>query len=191
MDGVLVESYEAWFHLTAGAARDLGYPPVSRAAFHAAWGQGLDADVRTFYPRHTTDEIERYYTRHFRDHAEHLRVEPDAARVLDELRRRGVRTAVITNTPAALAREILGCAGLRVDSLVGGTDVPQAKPAPDMVLRGCELLEVPASRAIVVGDSRFDAEAASAARVYFVGFKMEGDTRIERLVEVLDLVGSE
>ena len=37
MDGVLVESYEAWFHLLAGACRDLGYPPLSRDLFDSSW----------------------------------------------------------------------------------------------------------------------------------------------------------
>ncbi|MFN7951225.1 MAG: HAD-IA family hydrolase [bacterium] len=191
MDGVLVESYEVWFHLIDGASRDLGYAPVSREAFHASWGQGVDADVATFFPRHGVDEIERYYTLHFRDHGEHLRIDPAAAPVLAELRQRGVRTAVITNTPRELAREILAIASLRPDVVVGGNDVARAKPAPDMVERACELLAVARGEAIVVGDSRFDEEAARGAGVRFVGFRRPGDLDIERLAQVLDLIATE
>lgn len=188
MDGVLVESYEVWFQLTNGAARDLGYSRISREDFHASWGQGVDADVRTFYPGHTRDQVEDYYTRHFRDHGAHLRVDPDGAPVLAELHARNLRTAVITNTPGALAREILSCASLSPQALVGGTDVPHAKPAPDMVLRACSLLGVETSQAIVIGDSHFDAEAAAAAEVFFVGYKRAGDATIDRLREVLAFV---
>ncbi len=190
MDGVLVESYEVWFHLINGATRDLGYASVSRETFHASWGQGVDADVRMFFPRHDASEIERYYTHHFRDHGAHLRIDPDAAPVLDELRRRGVRTAVITNTPHELAVEILSIASLAPDFVVGGNDVARAKPAPDMVERACELLSVPRGEAIVVGDSRFDEEAARGAGVGFVGYRRAGDRTIERLPEVLELVSA-
>jgi HAD superfamily hydrolase (TIGR01509 family) len=190
MDGVLVESYEVWFHLIDGAARDLGYPSVSRERFHASWGQGVDADVATFFPRHTAAEVESYYTRHFRDHGAHLRIDPHGVAVMAGLRERGVGVAVITNTPHDLALEILEIAGLAPDVVVGGNDVPSAKPAPDMVVRACEILGVARSEAIVVGDSRFDEEAARAAGVRFAGFRRAGDDRVESLPEVLALVAA-
>lgn len=189
MDGVLVESYEVWFHLIAGAARDLGYPPVSREAFHASWGQGVDADVASFYPRHSAAEIERYYTAHFRDHGAHLRVDPDGAGVLARLAASGVRTAVITNTPHDLALEILAVARLAPEVVVGGNDVAAAKPAPDMVVKACAELGLAADEAVVVGDSRFDEEAARGAGVHFVGFRRPGESRVESLPEVLGVVG--
>lgn len=189
MDGVLVESYEVWFHLIDGAARDLGYPAVSREAFHASWGQGVDADVASFFPRHTAAEIERYYTAHFRDHGAHLRIDPDGASVLARLAASGVRTAVITNTPHDLALEILAVAKLAPEVVVGGNDVARAKPAPDMVVKACAELGLAADQAIVVGDSRFDEEAARGAGVHFVGYRRGGDSRVESLPEVLVLAG--
>ena len=189
LDGVLIDSYEVWFHLTNGAARDLGYPGISRERFAEAWGQGIEADVEGFYPDHTVAELERYYDAHFLDHSRHLDVDSEASRVLRELRSRGVSTAVITNTPAPIARGILDAANLPVDAVVGGTDVPRPKPAPDMVQRACDLLDVAPVDAVVVGDTRFDLEAAGAAGVEAVGLRIDGDRRIERLEDVLELVG--
>ena len=68
MDGVLVDSYEAWFHLMNSAARELGYPPISRERFCDVWGQGPDLDVELFFTRHTIPEVEAYYNSHFRDY---------------------------------------------------------------------------------------------------------------------------
>ena len=73
--------------------------------------------------------------------------------------------------------------------LVGGTDVPRAKPAPDLVLRACERLGVAPGEAILVGDTRFDREAAAAAGVRFVGLRLEGDVKLERLSDVRLLLG--
>jgi hypothetical protein len=58
MDGVLVDSYEAWFHLVNAAARDLGYPPINADQFRKMWGQGVDLDVEILSTRHTVPEIE-------------------------------------------------------------------------------------------------------------------------------------
>jgi beta-phosphoglucomutase-like phosphatase (HAD superfamily) len=55
-----------------------------------------------------------------------------------------------------------------------------------MVLRACELLGVEPSEAVVLGDTRFDLEAAKAAAVWAVGVRIDGDDRIERLEELLE-----
>ncbi len=182
MDGVLVDSFEAWFRLMNRAARDLGYPPITRARFHEIWGQGVDLDVKLFFTRHSVTQMEAYYTLHFRDHAEHVRVNPRARAVFDELRKRGRGIAVITNTPSPIAREVLRHAGLEPDVLIGGTDVPQGKPAPDMVLKALELLEAAKAEAILVGDSHFDREAAAAAGVTFYDYNIQADNELDALL---------
>jgi phosphoglycolate phosphatase/AHBA synthesis associated protein len=148
----------------------------------------VDADT-AFYPGRTTEEIEALYLRHFRDHTHRIQPHPQAREVFSGLRASGTRIAVITNTPSPMASVILGELDLKPDALVGGTDVPRSKPAPDMVLRACELLNVDAKEAIVVGDSRYDKEAAAAAGVRFCGFGIEGDETLERLTDLLCLMG--
>jgi phosphoglycolate phosphatase/AHBA synthesis associated protein len=190
LDGVLVDSYRVWFHLVNGAARELGYPPISPEAFRSSWGQGIEADVEKFFPRHSVAEIEIYYGDHFRDHLEHLGVVPEVPRVFETLRERSLGTAVITNTPAPVAWDMVNRAGGTPDLLVGGTDVSRPKPAPDMVLRACELLEIAAGEALVVGDSRYDREAARAAGTAFAGLGIEGDVRLDRLSDVLRITAA-
>jgi len=185
LDGVLVDSYRVWYHLMNGAARELGYPLISPEAFHSCWGQGIEADVEKFFTRHSVAAMEVYYGDHFRDHLDHLGVVPEVARVFETLRARSQRTAVITNTPAPVAWDMVHRTGGSPDLLVGGTDVPRPKPAPDMVLRACELLEIPVGEALVVGDSRYDREAARAAGTLFAGLGIEGDVQLERLVDIL------
>ena len=187
LDGVLIDSYEVWFQLLNDTARAFGVAGVSRELMREGWGQGVEADVRRFFPHKTVAETEAYYHAHFMDHAAHLRVDPEARAVTEALRARGLRQALITNTPSPLAREILRAASLELDEVVGGTDVPNAKPAPDMVIEACRRLGVASADALVVGDSRYDREAARDARVRFVGLRIDGDARIERLGELLEL----
>jgi phosphoglycolate phosphatase/AHBA synthesis associated protein len=188
LDGVLVDSYEVWFRVQNDLSRELGRPPIPRDAFRAGWGQGIEEDVRAYYPDSTVTEVEAFYDRRFPEHLEHLAVMAGAAELFDALRARACPTCVITNTPAPLARRMLGRAGIVAGAVVGGTDVPAPKPAPDMVLRGAELLGMDVARVAVVGDSRYDREAACAAGAMFIGFRIDSDRRVDRLEEVLDLL---
>lgn len=117
-------------------------------------------------------------------------VNPDAAPLLESLRSRRLPLAVVTNSPTRLAEEILSAAGLApfFHRIACADQVPRAKPAPDLVLHACRGLEVPSSEAWMVGDSRFDREAARTAGAFFVGLGLDGDARLERLGELDYLV---
>jgi phosphoglycolate phosphatase/AHBA synthesis associated protein len=188
LDGVLVDSYEVWFHVLNHTAREFGAAPVSREVFASGWGQGIEKDVERFFRDRTVAEVEAFYHAHFMDHASHLKVDPDARVVIAALRSAGLGQSLITNTPGPLAAKILASVGLELDAVVGGTDVPRGKPAPDMVLEACRRLGVTPAQALVVGDSRYDRDAAAAAKVRFVGLRFDGDQRIERLVELPSLL---
>ena len=190
LDGVLVDSYEVWFQAMNTVARELAVPPISREAFADCWGQGVEQDVERFYPDSSVPELEDRYARAYPKHLEHLKVDPDAPGLLAALRERGLGTALITNTPQPIARTVLERAGLTLDAVVGGTDVPNAKPAPDMVLHACALLEVSPEAAVVVGDTAYDREAAAAAGVDFIGVRCEGAQRVEALGGVAERVGA-
>ena len=189
MDGVLVDSFEAWLRLMNATASHFGCPPVERDQFRAAYGQPTEEDVRAFFPGRTVAEVEAFYDAHFGDYSQHVESNPEAPHVVLILRHMDIRIGVITNTPSPLARQILKDVGIAPDILVGGSDVPKAKPAPDMVLRACELLGVAPADALVVGDSTYDQQAAAAAGVPFAGRGIGGDTTLEGLSDVLGLVG--
>ncbi len=190
LDGVLVETYAVWHAVINAFARERGYPEVSDEAMQSSWGQGVDADARMFFAGISAAELEAFYNARFLDHLDGLSVMPGASRVVAGIRSAGLPTAVVTNTPAPLAEALLRRAGVEPDVLVGGTDVPRPKPAPDIVLRACELLGVPAGEAAVVGDSDFDRQAAKAAGARFIGFRCTGDDRIDELDELPSLVGA-
>jgi phosphoglycolate phosphatase/AHBA synthesis associated protein len=188
LDGVLVDTYEAWFALTHAAARDLGGREVTRGEFAERWGQSVADDAARWFGNMPASYLERYYDAHFSEHAHHVRTNPDVKQVFDAIRAKHLRTAVVTNTPRLLAESILDNAKIPAHIVVGGTDVPNAKPAPDIVWRALQLLAVPPTQAIVVGDTRFDKEAAHAAGVRFVGLGIEGDPTLTTLLDLLSVI---
>jgi phosphoglycolate phosphatase/AHBA synthesis associated protein len=188
LDGVLIDSYNVWHAVINAFARDQGYAEITDEQMDAGWGQGVDADAEMFFPGSGVGELERYYNERFLDHLVHLEVTDGARSVLEELRRMGCRTAIVTNTPTALTHRLLERARLVPDETVGSSDVPHPKPAPDMVLRACELLEIAPREAAMIGDSAFDRDAASAAGVPFLSYRWDGGRRVDELEDVVDLV---
>lgn len=190
LDGVFVESREVWFEVMRALARKLGYPEISDQRILAAWGQGIAEDVRHFYPNSTLEEIEREYNSLFPVHVKHLKVDSEGAEAVASLRARHLKIGVVTNSPTVVTRAMLERAGIVPDVSVTGSDVSEAKPAPDGILRALELLQVSPEEAIFVGDTAFDREAARRAAIYFVGFRIDGDHRVESLHEIVPLSAS-
>ena len=114
----------------------------------------------------------------------------DVNRVLDGLRKKKLKLVIVSNTYHRLLLRILECGNLHYDFdlIVGADDVKKGKPAPDMLLYACKKLKIKPEEAIMVGDSKIDMIAAKKAKCLSVGFKTDGDKRIESLKELLDLI---
>ncbi len=88
---------------------------------------------------------------------------------------RSVPTAVVTLLPASVVDDVLAWHGLghrsggEVDLLVGRSVDVRPKPEPDGLLVACAALGVDPERAVMIGDSSWDAEAARRAGVRFIG----------------------
>ncbi|MFI6823255.1 HAD-IA family hydrolase [Micromonospora sp. NPDC050187] len=95
---------------------------------------------------------------------------PGVPELLRELRGRGVGLAVATGRSGERARLVLDLVGLLplVDHVVGADEVPRPKPAPDIVRRALDLLDVPPDRALMVGDAPADLVSARSAGVLAV-----------------------
>ncbi len=107
----------------------------------------------------------------------------EAPRILAELRHRGVKTCIVSNTPwgspAAAWREDLDRHGLldKVDAVVFCVDVGWRKPHPAPFHRALELLSVPASEAVFVGDDpRWDVVGAERVGVRPILLSPDGVT---------------
>lgn len=185
LDGVLVKSEEAWFRAVEESGRRFRGRPVTRAEFDPTFGQGTAADVEVFGLSCTPAELDAFYMVEFVKHLSTVWVNPYAAGVLARLERDGRGVALVTNTVGVLAEALLRHAGLTIPVRATSDRVEHAKPAPDLVLLACRELAVAAREAVLVGDSRYDREAARAAGCGFIGLGIDGDRRIELLGELI------
>jgi phosphoglycolate phosphatase-like HAD superfamily hydrolase/N-acetylglutamate synthase-like GNAT family acetyltransferase len=193
MDGVLVRSEEVWFRVVEAAGVRFRGRPVTREEFFPTFGQGTAADIPVFGFSCTVGELDAFYVSEFLQHLGSMWVNPEAGPLAQTLVRRGLRIALVTNTVAPLTKAILEHAGLAPWFEVRATAdrVARAKPAPDLVQLALLELGVSANEAVMVGDSRYDREAARSAAVRFLGLKLDGDDRIERLGDLPGVLGLE
>ncbi len=188
MDGVLVKSEESWFRAVRDAGTRFRGRPVTREEFDPTFGQGTAADIPCFGLHCTVAELDAFYVDSFTSHLDAIWVNPDALPVLQAVAAKGLERALVTNTVGLLTSRILDRAGLAAELSVRATAdrVPHAKPAPDLLWLALGELGVAPADAVMVGDSRFDRQAAAAAGVRFFGLGLDGAVRLESLRELLD-----
>ena len=126
------------------------------------------------------------------------RIEDDTLEVLDQLRKRGLRTAIVSNTPwgspAELWLEELRRFGLteRVDAVTFCVEVGWRKPHPAPFIHTLKKLAIEPTDAVFVGDDpRWDIEGALRAGIRPIlisanPIEVRNCTKIERLSFLLD-----
>ena len=58
LDGVLIDSYAVWHAVLDATAREFGREALTDQQFADSWGQGIEEDVRKFYPGRSLAEVE-------------------------------------------------------------------------------------------------------------------------------------
>ncbi|KFI27527.1 HAD-IA family hydrolase [Paenirhodobacter enshiensis] len=130
------------------------------------------------------DDYTRLLDHYAADLASHTRLYPGAAEAVETLRGTGFRTAICTNKPEALARELVGHLGIAelFDALIGADTLPVRKPNPAPYRASVAQAGGEMARSFLVGDTQTDRETARNAGVasVLVTFGPEGG-RIARL----------
>lgn len=171
LDGTLVDTLGDFVAVLGLTLADLGLPAVSRDFVEHTIGRGGEHLVRQTLAHVGAgpDAFKRawaLYQQHYATvNGEHAAVYPGVVEGLEHLRSLGIPLAVLTNKPAAPARELLKRKGLDgfFTHVFGGDSFERKKPDPLPLLKTCEALGTPPSATWMVGDSRNDAEAAHAA----------------------------
>jgi HAD superfamily hydrolase (TIGR01549 family) len=104
--------------------------------------------------------------------------------VFEALTKDGGKIALATDCKGAPLQFYLSLlrADNLIDSMACGDDVEHGKPDPRLVGLALRKLEVPARQALMIGDTPYDAEAATGAGTAAAGFLTGGFTR-EALTE--------
>ncbi len=172
LDGTLIDS-RADIALGVNLTRaDYGLPPLPLADVQKAVGNGMRQLMLRVMPDQA-DQIEDLMAankRHYREHlVDKTYIYPGVADALKRLHALGHKMAVCTNKTSALVPLILKHLGIYdyFDTIVGGGDVPNLKPAPDLLYLASERMGSPITPADwVIGDNYTDMAAGESLNIH-------------------------
>lgn len=210
LDGTLVDSFADIQHGMTVALDAIGVPATAELLALSRRGVSLETYYRHALARDPADPDEhaRFHT-FVSSYVAHYQTHPHTARAYDGVhdtlaelgrRRPGLRMAVATNKRTDLARDLLVHAGLAgFFDVIQGSEAVARKPDPAVLLLIARQLQVDIRRAIMVGDSGADVQAAQSAGCGAVAVTYGGwprheiealrpDRLIDRFSELLDIV---
>lgn len=96
---------------------------------------------------------------------------PNVASTLETLHSQGYCLVIVTNKPEQFVRPILTKLGLNhlFEIVVGGDSLSKRKPDPMQLEYVCERLAVTPAKCVMIGDSKNDIFAATAAKMESIG----------------------
>ena len=163
VDGTLVDTnylhVVAWWH----AFRAAGHR-VSMTDIHRTVGQGAARLVESLLG-HADDDVEQGHTDFYSPFLYEAPAFPGAADLLRATKKAGLSVVLATSASekeAGMLRAAIDADDV-IDALTNSDDVESSKPEPDIVQAGLDKAGLTADRALFVGDTIWDVEAARRA----------------------------
>jgi len=186
LDGTLVDTVDAridgWLEALEAAGIAATHEQVGPMI--GMDGKRLAREIATASGRDLTDDateaIDRAAGEAFDRRNREPRTLPGAEALLRDLDGLGIAWVIATSSRAEQVRASVSALGLPTEpTIVDGSQVQRAKPAPDLLLRAAERLGAEARDCWAVGDSTWDIRAARAAGMaaiaVMVGSAVGGD----------------
>lgn len=176
LDGTLVDTSGDLLAAANAVFTEAGYPaPLERGRDRVLSLHGgramLTEGVKRLGIENGAHFIQHGYAPLLRHYKQNLhresRLYPDVHAVLSILRAEGVLTAICTNKPIWLAIPLLRHFDLyeNMSAIIGQKSLPVAKPNAAPILATIDASNADRRRAVLIGDSATDANAAKAAGI--------------------------
>ena len=175
LDGTLVDSVFHHVIAWAEALRARGYElPLWR--IHDGIGMGSQRLLPWLLGGHVPDasELSDDHKRRFLARAGDLRPTRGARKLVEDLHVRKVPFVVATSANREEHDALTAALGCGELPATDADDVEAPKPAPDLLLAACEAIGVEPGRALLVGDSPWDAYAAGRVGIRMIGVRTGG-----------------
>lgn len=171
MDGTILNTLEDLADSVNHALENNGFPKRTLEEIRGFVGNGIRRLIERALPEgcrpeaaeHVLDEFTGYYREHC---ADKTRPYDGVKELLDALRKKGYRTAVVSNKADFGVQKLCGIyfPGL-FDYAVGEKPGIRKKPCPDSVFHVLEEMHTAGEAAVYIGDSEIDIETAKNAGI--------------------------
>jgi pyrophosphatase PpaX len=190
LDGTLVDSHNAWFHVFNDTHHHFNKKRMSLKVFKKHFGASIDYDIRTVFKGRSREEIIAFYNKIFHKRLHFVSVSAGVRNLLNTMRDKKIKLAVTTGNTRKISLMILRRFKLKkyFPVIVTMNDVKHGKPHPETIHKACRKLRVSPQNAILVGDSRYDMKAGKRAGCLTIGYKRKGDFKINKMSSVLNYI---
>ena len=171
LDGTLLDTLDDLTDATNAALCEYGLPVRTKAEVCAFIGNGIKKLIERAigYPYENFDEVLQFFKVYYGAHCAD-KTQPYAGIIplLQELKKRGVQTAVVSNKADFAVKQLANAYfGELLAEAVGENEEAgvRKKPAPDSVLAVMEKLGAEKRTTVYIGDSEVDVQTAKNAGV--------------------------
>ena len=165
MDGTVLDTLEDLAAAVNVSLRRFSLPEASTEAVRAGLGNGAAHLISCVCPEARREEVLAFYKPWYDAHCNiRTRPYPGVLPLMERLRARGVKQAIISNKPDPAVQELAKSyfPGL-LDSAVGESPTVRRKPNPDAVLAAVEQMGLAAADCVYIGDTEVDLATAKNA----------------------------
>jgi HAD superfamily hydrolase (TIGR01509 family) len=182
MDGTLVDTNEAHAQTWVDALQAHGYA-VTREIIRPLIGLGGDKMLPRLTGQTKDSELgqkisEDRSARFEKDFLPSVKPFANVGELLDRMHDVGLTVFIASSSKRDHLEALVEKAGIadRIDGMVSASDVEASKPDPDVIEAALAKLGMPASEAIMIGDTPYDIEAAARVGVRTIAFRSGGWT---------------
>jgi pyrophosphatase PpaX len=168
LDGTLVDNMELIVRSLNFAVSDYVEKRFSREEVYPLFGPTLEEIVAELVPSQRAGDAVQKYHDYYREHFHQLgHFYEGIPRLIDELNNAKIEMAICTASDERMTKTTLEQSGLqeKIPIVVTADDVTEVKPDPEGLLRALELMRGRPDRAMYLGDSVRDIEAAKRASI--------------------------
>jgi phosphoglycolate phosphatase-like HAD superfamily hydrolase len=194
LDGTLLDSNDAHAQSWSDVFREAGFD-IGSETVRPLIGMGSDKLLPKLTGIDAESEegkrlVERRKEVFKRTYLPMLRGFPDACELLDRMRSDGLALVIATSASDDELRGLLRALGAEwlIDDATTSSDADRSKPDPDIVRAAIDKAGVGPERCVMLGDTRYDVEAATRSHVRVVALRCggSGDDELKGAAEIYD-----
>ena len=186
MDGVLVDSFDSWWKSLNKASKTLLKNSITQNEFKEKyWGNTLQENLQDLG---IDAKNQKFCNIFYKEYLDEIILFKTTKKTLQKLNR--YPKAIITNTPLECTQKILKLFQLSnyFDTVITSDQIKHGKPAPDMIYKACEQLNINSNHVVLVGDTQNDIDAGKSAGCTTIGIDTPADYTIQNISEILDII---
>ncbi len=165
MDGVLVDSFDAWYEAARSLMRSWGEELTAEEFRTRCWGIPFSSAWRkNGMPIENMKVAAEMLFREYLKQLGKLRLFGGVDELFALLKKEGIKTALLSNTPKWVAEKVMGHLGLEFDA-IPDLMAMKPKPNPDGILLTLKKFGIAKEDAVMVGDTPTDEQAGKSAGV--------------------------